>query len=643
MRITGPAHRNDLPPHAFGTRASWLAVAALLGGGAAFAATVGAAAQTTAATSYSTTQLTAGHAYRHGVVPAVAPASSKRGVAPALHATSSQNLSFDGGLDGVGVTTGHEQVYLVFWGSQWGSQGADGSGNFTYSGDPSGIAPMLQAFMKGLGTGGETWSGVMTQYCEGVSVGAQSCPSSASHVAYPSGGALAGVWEDTSAAAPGTASGHQIGVEAESAATHFGNTTTASNRDAQYVIVSPTGTNPDNYQTQGFCAWHDYNGDTTLSGGAVSGSNLAFTNLPYIPDAGFSCGAYFVSAANDGVTIVEGHEYAETITDQFPAGGWTDRSGAENGDKCAWISSGQGAAQDITLTTGSFAVQSTWANDFNNGSGGCEVSHAIVSNGNTVTVTNPGPQSSTVGSPVNLQIQASDSAAGQTLTYSATNLPAGLSISGSTGDITGTPTSNGTSSVAVKATDTTGAFGTTSFSWSVSGGNTVTVTNPGSQSSTTGSPVSLQIHASDSANGQTLTYGASGLPAGLSINSSSGLVSGTPTAAGTFSPTVTATDTTGAAGSASFSWSVKNAVKVTNPGNQTTHHGTFVSLTIRASDSGGLKLTFSASTLPRGLKINSSTGVISGTPTRTGRWTVTVTATDSTGARGTTTFTWTIT
>ncbi|GAA2515009.1 S53 family peptidase [Streptomyces longisporus] len=97
--------------------------------------------------------------------------------------------------------------------------------------------------------------------------------------------------------------------------------------------------------------------------------------------------------------------------------------------------------------------------------------------------------------------------------------------------------------------------GTTAFTSGSTSGNTVTVTNPGSQSTTTGSSVSLQISASDSA-GATLTYSASGLPTGLSISSSSGLISGTASTAGTYQVTVTAKDSTGASGSTSFSWTV---------------------------------------------------------------------------------------
>ncbi|MDH6695936.1 M4 family metallopeptidase [Streptomyces sp. MAA16] len=95
-----------------------------------------------------------------------------------------------------------------------------------------------------------------------------------------------------------------------------------------------------------------------------------------------------------------------------------------------------------------------------------------------VTVTNPGSQSSTVGTAVSLQITASSSNSGS-LTYAASGLPTGLSISSATGAISGTPTTAGTYSSTVTVTDSTGATGTASFTWTVSssgGGGTCTST-----------------------------------------------------------------------------------------------------------------------------------------------------------------------
>jgi hypothetical protein len=91
------------------------------------------------------------------------------------------------------------------------------------------------------------------------------------------------------------------------------------------------------------------------------------------------------------------------------------------------------------------------------------------------------------------------------------------------------------------------------------GGGTVSVTNPGNQSTQVGTAVSLQIHATDSTSGQTLTYSASGLPAGLSINASTGVISGTPTTTGSSSVTVTAKDSNGASGSTSFTWQITSS------------------------------------------------------------------------------------
>ncbi len=440
-----------------------------------------------------------GHAYRHGVTPTVARQAEMRGWAnahpAATAATGPQTLSYGGGVDGIGVTSGTPKVYLVFWGTQWGTQSTDGSGHLTFGNDTKGGAPYLQQLFQGLGTGNELWSGVMTQYCDGSSVasGATTCPSGAAHIGYPTGGALAGVWYDNSAAEPTAATGAQLGSEAVKAAGHFGNTTAAANRYAQYVILSATGLNPDNYKTGGFCAWHDWNGDVGVSS---SYGDIAFTNMPYVMDQGASCGQGFVNSPGtlDGYSIVEGHEYAETVTDQNPAGGWTNHTGGsyngqENGDECAWLSSGQGASANVAMGNGSYAMQSTWSNDTNR----CDISHAIVgggSTGNTVTVTNPGSQTGTVGTAKSLQIQATDSG-GATLTYSATGLPAGLSINSATGLISGTPTTAGSYSSTVTARDSTGASGSTTFGWTIStsGGGGCSgqkFTNPGFESGSTG-------------------------------------------------------------------------------------------------------------------------------------------------------------
>ena len=514
-----------------------------------------------------------GHPYRHGAIPTIQQNQEAKAWA-ATHAspqatTGPETLSYGGGIDGIGVQDGGKsKVYLVFYGSQWGTQSTDANGNAKFSGDPDGGASVAQQMFKGIGTNNELWSADLTQWCDGagVSSGATSCPTNlpaSQYINYQSGGVLAGVWEDNAGASPSAATGHQLGQEAVNAAAHFGNTTAAANRDAYYVILSPTGTNPDSYQGQ-YCAWHDYNGDSTLTGGAVTSpyGDIAFSNQPYNMDSGAGCGVGFVNSPGtlDGYTITMGHEWHEMMSDQNPAGGWTNNTGSsyngqENSDECAWLSPGTaGGAANISFGSfGTYPEQASWSNDTN----ACAISHPIINHGTTetVTVTSPGNQTSTQGTAIStVQISGSDSA-GKSLTYSATGLPAGLSIS-SSGAITGTPTGTGTSSVTVTASSGT-ATGTTSFSWTVNpqgGTETVTVNNPGNQTSTQGTAIStLQISGSDSA-GKSLTYSASGLPAGLSI-SSSGAITGTPTGTGTSSVTVTASSGT-ASGSTTFSWTV---------------------------------------------------------------------------------------
>ncbi len=309
------------------------------------------------------------HPYRHGAVPTREAASliARWARAHAAHGkgSASKTLAYGGGTNGIGVVSGTPRVYLVFWGSQWQ----------TSSGDPDGAAQYLTDLFTGIGTGGELWSGTMTQYCDGsgVAQGMTSCPSTAAvQVGYPSSGALTGVWYDSGSPAPSRAKTSQIAAEAVAAAGHFGNTTASSNRYVMYLVVSPSGTSPDGFGHANFCAWHDY---TTSSYGPI-----AYTNMPYVDDLGTSCGQDFVNPApagvNDGFSIVAGHEYAETLTDMLPAGGWTNPStGEENGDECAWISPGQpGGAADVSMGNGAYAMQSTWSNDTN----ACDISHEII-------------------------------------------------------------------------------------------------------------------------------------------------------------------------------------------------------------------------------------------------------------------------
>jgi len=442
------------------------------------------------------------HPHRHGVQPTATQTLCDRiNAAGTAAATGSETLAYGGGVDGIGVQSGHSKVYLVFYGTQWGTQSTNSSGLATFSGDPDGAAPVVQKMFKDIGTGGETWSADLTQWCDGpnVAAGATTCPSTANFVPYQTGGVLSGVWYDNSGASPSAATGHQLGVEAVNAAAHFGNTSAAANRDAYYVILSPHGTDPDGYKdpNTGYCAWHDWNGDTTLSGGAVTSNygDIAFSNQPYNIDVGQTCGTNFVNSGStgllDGYTMTLGHEWHEMMSDQNPAGGWTNQNSSssyyqqENSDECAWLQPGTtGGAANVSLGSDTFAEQASWSNDTNS----CAISHQILTHGggttNTVTVTQPAAQTSTVGSAVSLQIQASDSASGQTLTYSASGLPQGVAIDSGSGLISGTPTTAGTSTVTVKATDSTGASGSASFGWTVNGttGGGSVITNGGFES-----------------------------------------------------------------------------------------------------------------------------------------------------------------
>ena len=167
------------------------------------------------------------------------------------------------------------------------------------------------------------------------------------------------------------------------------------------------------------------------------------------------------------------------------------------------------------------------------------------------------------------------------------------------------------------------------------GNNPPVIPDPGAQAATTGTPVSLDIGATD-ADADVLTHFATDLPSGLSIDSGTGVVSGTPNQAGTFDSTVHVTD-----GKVTVirtvEWTVVQADQgpvFTDPGPQSDLDGDEISLAIVAVDPDDDPITFSATGLPTGLDIDPDTGVVSGRIQGTGFFQPTITATD--GANPTT-------
>ena len=205
----------------------------------------------------------------------------------------------------------------------------------------------------------------------------------------------------------------------------------------------------------------------------------------------------------------------------------------------------------------------------------------------------------------------------------------------------------------VRATDngTPSLFTEVVVAWTVSNTNrTPIVINPGAQSDAEGDSISLTVSGSDP-DGDTLSWSATGLPDGLSIDAGSGTISGTVgyTAAGTHAVLVRATDDDAAPlfTEVAFTWTVADTNRapiVIGPADQASVKGNSISLQVSGTDPDGDTLTWAAAGLPAGVTISSLTGVVAGTPSVAGAFTVTVTLTDdgNPNLSADATFTWTV-
>lgn len=394
--------------------------------------------------------------------------------------------------------------------------------------------------------------------------------------------------------------------------------------------------------------------DGTLSGTPTQAGDFSFTVTGTDATAAGAGGPYAASAAytlHVGAATVTigpvslpaasfGAAYSQTLT--ASGGVATYGYAVTSGALPAGLTLTGGLLSGSPTVTGTFNFTIT-ATDSATGTGAPFTgsrSYSLVVAGPTVSV-GPGTLSAgAVGVAYSAAISASGGVAPYSYAVTAGALPPGVTLAAD-GALSGAPTSGGVYNVTITATDSAGGSGpfTGSQAYVLTiNAPTVALAPSSLPAGALGVSYSQTVSASGGVTPYSYAVTAGALPAGLSFSTATGAISGSPTAAGTFNFTITATDSAGGAGpytaSQSYSLTIAAPTLTLSPSTVTGGQvGVIYSQTFSASGGvGPYSYAVSAGALPAGLGLSSS-GVVSGTPTAPGSFNVTITATDaSTGA-----------
>ena len=369
-------------------------------------------------------------------------------------------------------------------------------------------------------------------------------------------------------------------------------------------------------------------GLTVSAGGLVGGTPTTAAGSPYVASISASNGAGMGNATNVTFNV------APAINSPATANGSTGNAFSYQITGTAGPAFTSYAALDplpagLTLNTGTGAITGTPTtvggptNVRLTGTTGVGATSGTFTLAITIglgapVITSPLTASGGVAVPFNYQITATNP---PHTSYGATGLPTGLTVDGTTGAISGTPSVGGTFNVTISATNATGT-GSNTLVLSISN-NPPVITSAGTASGQTGTAFTYTIVASNNP----VSYGTSALPAGLALNTTTGVISGTPTAAGTFNVSMTATNGSGTDTKPLVITITLGPPVITSPLTAGGSEGSPFSYQITATNS---PTSFGATGLPPGLAVSATTGLISGTPVGQGTFNVTISATNAT-------------
>jgi hypothetical protein len=314
----------------------------------------------------------------------------------------------------------------------------------------------------------------------------------------------------------------------------------------------------------------------------------------------------------------------------------------------SWSATGLPAGLAISSTTGAItgtpATKGLFTANFTatgNGGTGVATSVAFTISEGAPIITAGQTGSGAVGTAFSKTFSLTDSVNRSVTSWAATGLPSWATLSTATGAITGTPQDSGSTTATLTATGPGGTSAATAVTLSVAAGAPIITAGQAFTGKVGDVFPATTLVLTDALNRPATSWGATGLPAGLAINTTTGAITGTPTTKGAFTASFTATGGGGTSAATSVAFTISEGAPIITAG-QTLSGGINISYSRTPALTGAADRSvtnWAATGLPSWAALNTTTGAITGTPTASGSTTITLTATGPGGTSAATTAT----